>query len=302
MTSSSLAPSRRTALALAATLALTLASSFPDTPVENAHATIYRAPAGATLEALTTTGPGTRMIWYPKKGAFRAGTIVGTPNDQWNETLIGFQSFAAGQNVTASGGSAVAFGSGTTASGGTATALGSGTFAGGGFGAVAMGMSSSATGYYAPFASGWNSKAENAAAHALGYWAKASGAYAMAINSNTEAKAEASLAAGTATRAEAVNAAALGTSTVASSFSSLVIGRYNAPPPYINPSTWVDTDPLFVIGNGAPPPTGQTQPTLKNAFIVTKNGDAGVQGVLRVWPAGDLGMGDFAVGPQPPAK
>ncbi|HKP75677.1 MAG TPA: tail fiber domain-containing protein, partial [Longimicrobiaceae bacterium] len=52
-------------------------------------------------------GSGTRLMWYPAKGAFRAGSISGT---QWDEPNIGNYSVAIGQDVRASGDNATAFG------------------------------------------------------------------------------------------------------------------------------------------------------------------------------------------------
>lgn len=45
------------------------------------------------------TGPGTRMMWYSNKAAFRAGGVNGT---QWNESSVGLHSTAFGFNTTAS--------------------------------------------------------------------------------------------------------------------------------------------------------------------------------------------------------
>lgn len=57
-------------------------------------------------------GAGTRAMWYPRKAAFRAGGISGT---QWDAANIGSYSFAAGQDVRASGDNATAFGLRSTA-------------------------------------------------------------------------------------------------------------------------------------------------------------------------------------------
>src|SRR4051812_503437 len=57
-------------------------------------------------------GAGTRAMWYPRKAAFRAGNINGT---QWDAANIGSYSFAAGQDVRASGDNATAFGLRSTA-------------------------------------------------------------------------------------------------------------------------------------------------------------------------------------------
>ena len=57
----------------------------------------------------------------------------------------------------------------------------------------------------------------------------------------------------------------IGFAVTAQSYGSLVIGRYNTIAG--NGTTWIATDPLFVIGNG-------TQAAPNNALIIKKNGDA----------------------------
>ena len=57
-------------------------------------------------------GSGTRMLWYPRRAAFRAGGISGT---QWDGANIGSYSVAIGQDVRASGDNSAAFGLRTTA-------------------------------------------------------------------------------------------------------------------------------------------------------------------------------------------
>jgi len=83
-------------------------------------------------------GSGTRMMWYPKKAAFRAGSINGT---QWDAANIGSYSVAIGQNARASGDNSIAFGW-------NATAAGSSTFAAG-EDVTASGAASVALGYHA---------------------------------------------------------------------------------------------------------------------------------------------------------
>jgi hypothetical protein len=58
--------------------------------------------------SLTTAGAGTRMFWYPKKSAFRAGTVSGT---RWDDANIGNYSMALGTDVTALGTGAIGLGS-----------------------------------------------------------------------------------------------------------------------------------------------------------------------------------------------
>jgi hypothetical protein len=73
-------------------------------------------------------GGGTRMLWYPRKSAFRAGTAVGM---EWNNANIGTYSIAMGSGTTASNWYSTAMGINTTASGITSTAMGSHTTASG---------------------------------------------------------------------------------------------------------------------------------------------------------------------------
>ncbi|OYT43399.1 MAG: hypothetical protein B6U88_01085 [Candidatus Aenigmarchaeota archaeon ex4484_56] len=78
--------------------------------------------SGATL---TTSGAGTRLIWYPRKAAFRVGYVSGT---QWDDANIGdyssLYSTAMGIFTTASGHYSTAMGYNTTASGYSSTAIG----------------------------------------------------------------------------------------------------------------------------------------------------------------------------------
>jgi hypothetical protein len=80
-------------------------------------------------------GSGTRMMWYPGKAAFRAGTITGT---QWDDANIGMYSVAFGNNVRASGDYAAAFGNNSTAANSSSFAAGDGATATGAA-SVAMG-------------------------------------------------------------------------------------------------------------------------------------------------------------------
>jgi len=96
---------------------------------------------------LSTTGAGTRMIWYPRKSAIRAGCVG---DSQWDEMNIGEGSAGMGINTTASGSGSTALGSGTTASGVNATSMGGST--------NAVGGNSTALGY-ATTAGAWASVA-----------------------------------------------------------------------------------------------------------------------------------------------
>ena len=147
-----------------------------------------------TTGTTPVSGGGTRMMWIPAKGAFRAGVVTA----QWDDANIGLNSFATGNDTKASGQASFAAGLVTTASGGYSTAFGG--------------------------------------------FATASGEFSTAFGANT----------------------------VAQSLNSFVIGRYNYNPGTYNPTTWVATDALFVIGNGTGPSSRS------NAVTVLKNGNTGI--------------------------
>ena len=144
---------------------------------------------------LGTSGPGTRLVWYPSKGAFRAGHVCCAEAASWDDANVGQHSVAMGLNTTASGMVSTALGSHTTASGLDATALGSFTRASGdrstaiGAGAVASGTSSTA----------------------MGASTTAGGAFSTAVGAGTTASGNYSLAAGFATTASGTYTTVMGT-------------------------------------------------------------------------------------------
>jgi FtsZ-binding cell division protein ZapB len=115
--------------------------------------------------AIPATGAGTRMMWYPKKATFRVGHVTGS---QWDDSNIGYYSFAfgydakatqsmtfaVGEGAAASGAAAIALGSYAEASGDKSVAIGRGAEASGshstaiGFSVTASGESSTALGNY----------------------------------------------------------------------------------------------------------------------------------------------------------
>jgi hypothetical protein len=66
-------------------------------------------------------GTGTRLMWYPGKGAFRAGRVNGA---QWNDANVGMYSVALGFNSRANGDNTFAVGPGSSATQGSAVAIG----------------------------------------------------------------------------------------------------------------------------------------------------------------------------------
>lgn len=189
--------------------------------------------SGATL---ATSGPGTRLIWYPRKVAFRAGVAQGT---EWNDANIGDGSVAMGDGTKASGLDSTAMGRNTTASGISSTAMGSGTTASGGAGSTAMGGNTTASGFFST---------------AMGNVTTASELSSTAMGGNTTASGRYSTAMGLGTTSQAV--------------SSTVLGQYNIISG--DPITWISTDPLFVIGNGT------DAVNRANAMTVLKSGNVGI--------------------------
>jgi len=97
---------------------------------------------GTTDGYTIPSGNGTRMMWIPSKGAFRAGDVTET---QWDDANIGENSIAFGEDTTASGYASTASGENTTASG---------------YASTASGYYSTASGY-ASFATGFNGNEDN---------------------------------------------------------------------------------------------------------------------------------------------
>ena len=146
----------------------------------------------------------------------------------------GFNSFAVGKNTTASGSYS-----------------------------TAMGYSSTATGNQS-FAAGDITEATGIRSTAFGFVTKASGLVATAMGDHTEASGISSTAMNSYTDASGNYATAMGERTNADASHSLVLGRFNLGGG--TATSWVETDPLFEIGNGSS--TGNRS----NALTVLKNG------------------------------
>lgn len=102
---------------------------------------------------------------------------------------------------------------------------------------------------------GFNNTARAMGAVALGHTNVADSAYSFAVGSNNSAT--------------GINAFAFGESLIAQAANSFVVGTYNVASGSKN--TWVNSDPLFVIGNG-------DATTRNNALVVNKSG------ALNVYP------------------
>lgn len=155
---------------------------------------------------LTLSGGGTRAFFYPRKSAFRAGSVA---NAEWNDANIGSYSVAMGLNTTASYIGSMAVGYGTNANGAYAHAMGYQTTAG--EYSTSMGYQTTAGTYSTAMGAGTN----------------ASGTQSTAIGSYTTASGFGSTAMGNSTTASAFLATAMGYGTTASGEWTTAMGYYN---------------------------------------------------------------------------
>jgi len=150
-----------------------------------------------------------------------------------------YSTFAQGYNTTASGYCSTAMGENTAASGDRSFAIGFGTIASHHY-SSALGFSSTASGY---------------GSAAIGFNTTASGDYgALAIGFGTLALGNSSTAMGSQTKVEAYAATAIGKFNVAGG----------------DPIYWIESDPIFEIGNGT------LHTDRSNALTVLKNGNVGI--------------------------
>ena len=173
------------------------------TTTPNTNALLHVEGGSSTTKGLLITGtfnlsatvpdlgPGSRLMFYPGKGAFRAGAVSGT---EWNNANVGWRSVAIGSNTTASGNTSTAMGVNTTASGGLSTAMGENSIASG-YVSIATGGFTTASGVYST-AMGNNTTASGAYSTAMGLNTTASGGASVAMGQNTTASGTVSTAMG----------------------------------------------------------------------------------------------------------
>jgi Head domain of trimeric autotransporter adhesin len=250
---------------------------------------VLKNPTTVTADPVSFTvpisGAGTRMMWLPEKSAFRVGTAIG---NSWDASSIGLYSFASGLGVRALAYASTAIGSYTTANGDFSTAMGNNTYATGNT-STAMGLATNATGITAT-AMGYGTLASGESSTAMGNGTEALGRYSMAIGNDNNASGESSfamgytttafgegaLSSGYDTKAQGNYSTTMGILTKAKAYASIAMGRENDTIAGSNPTLWVNTDPLFILGNGNG--TG----TLSNALVVYKNGNTDISGYTQL--------------------
>ena len=222
----------------------------------------------------TASGHSSIAMGFQTISSFFASTAMGS-----NTMASGNSSTAMGSGTSASGLNSTAMGGGTTASGNMSTAMGNSTMAGE-QSSTAMGDFTTASGHSST-AMGHLTTAISFGSTAMGIETTASGDASTAMGWKTIASGINSIATGNETKAKGDNSTALGGITIARSYNSFVIGSYNDTLTTSSLTSWVGTDPLFVIGNGI------TETNRSNAMTVLKNGNIGLgtmtpQGTLDV--------------------
>lgn len=225
--------------------------------------------------ALAPSGAGTRMVWNPRKAAFRAGGVSGT---QWDDANIGSGSVAF-SGGTASGSSSFA-GAGSTASatnsfagaGGTANGQSSVAF---GQGTVVNSVDSIAAGFFCTTSS--------SRSVAFGSVNTASGSSSTVFGENSTASGGTATAFGNSNVASGNIATAFGRNNTAFSYGETVLGiGATTYTPSTNGATQFRaanaTDRLFVIGNAIDADNDNTVDLAErsDAMVVLKNGSTGI--------------------------
>ncbi|HSJ08706.1 MAG TPA: tail fiber domain-containing protein [Longimicrobiales bacterium] len=129
---------------------------------------------------IPATGCGYRMMWYPFRGAFRAGTTDdGGACTYWDDANIGFYSWAGGNLSRATGFASFAFGDQVTVTGTDGAAFGGSNTVSGTVG-FAAGANHNCSGF-ACVTLGYNNTATGQGSTAIGYRTTADANYATAI-------------------------------------------------------------------------------------------------------------------------
>ncbi|HCY90135.1 MAG TPA: hypothetical protein DHV17_07740 [Chitinophagaceae bacterium] len=181
-------------------------------------------------------GPGHRMMWYPAKAAFRAGSAF----FEWDKNNIGDFSTAFGSQNTASGMYSFSTGYLNRATNTSSVSFGSSTLASG------------------------------TASTSFGELTTASGFVSTSFGYNTTASGFISTSLGNYTFARGFSSTSIGEGTIAKARGAVSLGLYNDSTDNPITSSFNNADRIFQIGNGT------DLNARKNAVTVLRNGHVGI--------------------------
>jgi len=206
----------------------------------------------------------------------------------WNAEAHGYSSLALGSNAHANYNYSTAIGHNANANNSSAVAIGSNALADGqysfaagnytealGYGSVALGRYTDASSSYS-FAAGYSSDATGIGSVALGYRTQTGGNYSFASGYYANASGISSLSIGYLNIASGSTSVSLGRHNRARSYGETAIGLYNTDYTPANDIGFVDSDRLFVIGNGL------DNSNRSDALVMLKNGNTTLNGQLTI--------------------
>lgn len=172
--------------------------------VDSAGGFVARGTLGHGI--IPAVGGGERMMWYPYKGAFRAGGAGSGASTAWDDANVGFYSWAGGLNNQGVGYASVALGSESVASGSHAVAIGSGNTASG-TAAFAVGVAHNCTGFSCT-AMGYSNRSLGQGSVAIGYRVNAGADYTVALGYRAHANNTGSIVFGDASTTDSIRSSA----------------------------------------------------------------------------------------------
>lgn len=132
--------------------------------------------------SIPVQGAGSRMMWYPGKAAFRAGTVSG---NIWDDSNIGDYSFASGYNTRASGDYSAAFGYQASATGKYSFSVGDRSECSGDYSFSSGELSKARADYSVALGRRAETGVNDTSAIAIGYHPFANAKYSMAFGNYT---------------------------------------------------------------------------------------------------------------------
>lgn len=279
----------------------------------------YSAGSGSMAVGAQAYADGTQSVAFSRSAATGENAFAANSAQAkgLNTAAFGDRSYAYGDGAAAFGLQTSAYGKGTFAAGRYSGANGDYSMAFGdssyamGVGSLAGGWISNATGDYS-IAIGEFTTAEGPGSVAFGAYTYATGMYSSVLGADNVASGDFSLAGGLSSKAESFVSTALGQGNIGGG----------------HPANWVDTDPLFEIGNTNSTARSNAVTTLKNGQTTLTNrawkaavtaeptealddpedandsggkalvveGHTDLQGRVTIRPQGDLSMDGFTNG------